>query len=76
MSKAPYSHAEMNTSAFPTMHAKVGVAVAFAKFIATFESLLGKYDPTVADQIRSDPPDRRPHAAGHGGRRQFSSSRV
>lgn len=55
MSKAPHSHAEMNTSAFPTMHAKVGVAVAFAKFIAIFESLLGKYDPTVADQIRSDP---------------------
>jgi hypothetical protein len=36
-------------------HAAVVVAMEFAKFIATFESLLGRYDPTVADQIRMDP---------------------
>lgn len=36
-------------------HAAVDVAMEFAKFIATFESLLGRYDPTVADQIRTDP---------------------
>ena len=36
-------------------HATVVVAVEFENFIATFESLLGRYDPTVAAQIRTDP---------------------
>ena len=36
-------------------HATVVVAIEFEKFISTFESLLGKYDSTVADQIRKDP---------------------
>jgi hypothetical protein len=46
---------DMNTSTVQILHATVGVALEFAKFITTFESLLGKYDPTVADQIRNDP---------------------
>jgi hypothetical protein len=33
----------------------VVVEVEFEKFIATFESLLGTYDPTAAAQIRKDP---------------------
>jgi len=37
------------------LHATVVVAIEFEKFITTFESLLGKYDPTVAAQIRTDP---------------------
>jgi hypothetical protein len=45
----------MNTSPVQMSHAAVDVAMEFAKFIATFESLLGRYDPTVADQIRTDP---------------------
>jgi Domain of unknown function DUF302 len=44
-----------STKAVQISHATVVVVVEFAKFITTFESLLGKYDPTVADQIRSDP---------------------
>ena len=45
----------MNTSAVSISHATVVVTVEFEKFIATFEALLGKYDPNVAEQIRSDP---------------------
>jgi hypothetical protein len=45
----------VNISAVQISHATVVVAVEFAKLITTFESLLGKYDPTVADQIRNDP---------------------
>ena len=45
----------MNTSPVQISHATVVVAVEFEKFIATFESLLGRYDPTVAVQIRTDP---------------------
>jgi hypothetical protein len=45
----------MNISAVQISHAKIGLAVEFVKFTTTFESLLGKYDPTVADQIRNDP---------------------
>lgn len=45
----------MNTSPVQMSHATVVVAVEFEKFIATFESLLGRYDPTVAAQIRTDP---------------------
>ena len=36
-------------------HTTVVVAIEFEKFISTFESLLRKYDSTVADQIRKDP---------------------
>ena len=36
-------------------HATVVVAIEFEKFISTFESLLGKYDPIVGAQIRKDP---------------------
>lgn len=36
-------------------HAAVVVAIEFEKYISTFESLLGKYDSTVADQIHKDP---------------------
>ena len=45
----------MNTSAVQVSHATVVVAIEFEKFICTFESLLGKYDPTVGAQIRKDP---------------------
>jgi hypothetical protein len=45
----------MNISAVQTSHATVVVAIEFEKFISTFESLLGKYDPTVEAQIRKDP---------------------
>jgi hypothetical protein len=45
----------MNTSAVQMLHATVVVAIEFEKYISTFESLLGKYDPTVADQIHKDP---------------------
>ena len=45
----------MNTSAFQMSHATVVVAIEFEKFISTFESLLGKYDPIVGAQIRNDP---------------------
>jgi hypothetical protein len=45
----------MNTSPVQMSHATVVVAVEFEKFIATFESFLGRYDPTVAAQIRTDP---------------------
>lgn len=45
----------MNIAAVQISHATAVVAVEFAKFITTFESLLGKYDPAVADQIRNDP---------------------
>jgi hypothetical protein len=45
----------MNTSAVQMSHATVVVTIEFEKFISTFESLLGKYDSTVADQIRKDP---------------------
>ena len=37
------------------VHATVVVAIKFEEYINTFESLLGKYDSTVADQIRRDP---------------------
>ena len=36
-------------------HATVVVAIEFEKFISTFESLLGKYDPIVGVQIHKDP---------------------
>ena len=36
-------------------HTTVVVAIQFEKFIGTFESLLGKYDPIVGAQIRKDP---------------------
>jgi hypothetical protein len=45
----------MNTSAVQMSHATVVVAIEFERFISTFESLLGKYDSAVADQIRKDP---------------------
>jgi Domain of unknown function DUF302 len=45
----------MNTSAVQMSHATVVVAIEFEKFISTFESLLGKYDPIVGAQIRKDP---------------------
>jgi hypothetical protein len=45
----------MNTAAVQMSHTTVVVAVEFEKFIPTFESLLGKYDPIVAVQIRKDP---------------------
>ena len=45
----------MNTSEVQMSHATVVVAIEFEKFITTFESLLGKYDSTVADQIRKNP---------------------
>jgi hypothetical protein len=45
----------MNTSAVKVSHATVVVAIEFEKFISTFESLLGKYDPIVGAQIRKDP---------------------
>jgi hypothetical protein len=45
----------MNTSAVQMLHATVVVAIEFEKYISTFESLLGKYDSTVADQIHTDP---------------------
>jgi len=37
------------------LHATVVVAIELEKYISTFESLLGKYDSTVADQIHKDP---------------------
>jgi hypothetical protein len=45
----------MNTSAVQVSHATVVVAIEFEKFISTFESLLGKYDPIIGAQIRNDP---------------------
>jgi hypothetical protein len=45
----------MNTSEVQMSHATVVVAIEFEKFITTFEPPLGKYDPTVAAQIRTDP---------------------
>jgi hypothetical protein len=45
----------MNTSEVQMSHATVAVAIEFESFITTFESLLGKYDSTVADQIRKNP---------------------
>jgi hypothetical protein len=55
----PASHilfrGDMNTSAVKISHVTVVVAVEFDKFITTLESLLGKYDPTVAVQISKDP---------------------
>ena len=36
-------------------HVSVLVAIEFEKFIKTFESLLGKYDPIVGARIRKDP---------------------
>ena len=45
----------MNTSAVQMSHATVVVAIEFEKFISTFESLLGKYDPIVGVQIHKDP---------------------
>ena len=45
----------MNISAVQMSHATVVVAIEFERFISTFESLLGKYDPKVGAQIREDP---------------------
>jgi hypothetical protein len=45
----------MNISAVQVSHATVVVAIGFERFISTFESLLGKYDPRVGAQIREDP---------------------
>jgi Domain of unknown function DUF302 len=45
----------MNTSAVQMSHATVVVPIEFEKFVSTFESLLGKYDPIAGAQIRKDP---------------------
>ena len=45
----------MNTSAVHVSHATIVVAIEFEKFISTFESLLGKYDPIIGAQIRNEP---------------------
>jgi hypothetical protein len=45
----------MNISPVQMSHATVVVSIEFEKFISTFESLLGKYDPIVGAQIRKDP---------------------
>ena len=46
---------DVNTSSVQISHATVVVAIEFEKFISTFESLLGKYDPIAGAQIRKDP---------------------
>src|SRR5580658_8257835 len=45
----------MNTLTVQMSHVSVLVAIEFEKFIKTFESLLGKYDPIVGARIRKDP---------------------
>jgi Domain of unknown function DUF302 len=45
----------MNTSAAQMWHTTVVMPIEFEKFVSTFESLLGKYDPVVGAQIRKDP---------------------
>src|SRR5580658_5115285 len=47
--------ASISGGAVKISHATVVVTVEFDKFITTLESLLGKYDPAVAVQVRKDP---------------------